>query len=186
MILPYVATALLLLATLYSAIVSFSNVEPGKRTWMFPEAPKRSSRIVVGALTLVLVTALAVWLSVSARNSTRPASRFLIPEGYTGWIRIEFEVPEAPPLPMESGQYILKVPPDGILRTSSGQQYGWAKDHYYYYSAQATRPLPNSGSAALIWGRINGEGSGAAGKQKYEELFVGTEDQFKNQVLTKP
>jgi len=186
MMLPYVATALLVLATLYSAIVSFSNAEPGKRTWMFPAAPKRSARIVVGALTLVLVTAFALWLSVSARNSTRPASRFLIPEGYTGWVRIEFEVQGAPPLPMEGGQYILKIPPDGKLQTSSGQQYGWAKDHYYYYSAQGTRPLPDSGSAALIWGKINGEGSGAAGKKKYEELFVGTEDQFKNQVPMKP
>jgi Family of unknown function (DUF6843) len=186
MILPYVATALLVLATLYSAIVSFSNAEPGKRTWMFPEAPTQSARIVVGALTLVLVIGLALWLGMSARNSTRPALRFLIPDGYTGWIRIEFEVPGAPPLPMEGGQYILKIPPDGILRTSSGHQYGWAKDHYYYYSAQGTRPLPDSGSAALIWGKINGEGSGAAGKQQYEELFVGTKDQFKNQVLTKP
>ncbi len=185
MILPYAATALLVLATLYSAIVSFSNAEAGKKSWMFPEAPKRSARIVVGVFTLALVTSFVLWLSAGARNSTRPASRFLIPEGYTGWIRIEFEVPGAPALPIEGGQYVLKVPPDGILRTSSGQQYGWAKDHYYYYSAQGMRPLPDSGSAALIWGKINGEGSGAAGKQNYEELFVGTAQQFKDQVSMK-
>jgi hypothetical protein len=185
MILPYVATVLLVLATLYSAIVSFRNALTGKRTWTFPDAPKRSARIVVGVLTLVLVTAFGLWLSVSARNSTRPASRFLIPEGYTGWIRIDFEVQGAPPLPIEGGESILKIPPDGVLRTSSAEQYGWARDHYYYYSAQGTRPLPDAGSAALIWGKIHGQGSGASGKRKYEELYVGTAQQFKNQVPVK-
>ena len=182
MILPYTAIVLLVVATLYSTIVSFRRADAGKRTWVFPEATNRSARIVVGGLTLALLTGLAVWLGVGARNSTRPASRFLIPDGYTGWVRIEFEVQGAPPLPMEGGEYILKIPPDGLLRTSSAEQYGWAKDHYYYYSAQAVHPLPDSGSAALIWGKINGEGSGASGKRKYEELFVGTEQQFKSQV----
>lgn len=179
MILPYAAATLLLVATLYSAIVSFRQA--GKRTWIFPEAPSRSARIIVGVLTLALLTGLAMWLTGSARNSTRPASRFLVPEGYTGWIRVEFEVQGAPPLPMEGGEYVLKIPSDGVLRTSSAERYGWARDHYYYYSAQGTRPLPDSGSAALIWGKINGEESGTSGKRKYEELFVGTAQQFKNQ-----
>ena len=185
MILPYAATALLVVATLYSAIVSFRPAEAGKRTWIFPEAPRRSARIVVGLLSLALLAGLAVWLNGSARNSTRPASRFLIPEGYTGWTRVEFEVQGAPPLPTEGGEYILKIPPDAVLRTSSAEQYGWAKDHYYYYSAQGTRPLPDSGSAALIWGKINGEESAASRKRKYEEFFVGTAQQFKNQALIK-
>lgn len=185
MILPYAATALLVIATLYSAVVSFRQAEVGKRSWIFPQTSSRSARIVVGAFTLALLTGLALWLSVSARNSTRHASRFLIPDGYTGWVRVEFDVQGAPPLPIEDGQYILKIPPDGVLRTSSAEQYGWAKDHYYYYSAQGARPLPDSGSAALVWGKINGEGSGSFGKRKYEELFVGTAQQFKNQAPMK-
>jgi hypothetical protein len=185
MILPYAATALLVVATVYSAIVSFRQAEVGKRTWIFPEATNGSARIVVGALTLALLTGLALWLSVSVRNSTRHSLRFLIPQGYIGWIRVEFEAQGAPPLAMEDGEYIVKIPPDGVLRTSSAEQYGWARDHYYYYSAQGARPLPDSGSAALIWVKINGEGSGISGKRKYEELFVGTAQQFKNQVPMK-
>jgi hypothetical protein len=185
MILPYAAAALLVLATLYSAIVSFRSAESDKRTWMFPEAPKRSARFVVGALTVVLVAGVAFRLSMSARNSARPAMRFLIPDGYKGWIRIEFDVQGAPALPMEGSEYILKIPPEGILRTSSGQQFGWARDHYYYDSAQGLRPLADSGPAALIWGKINAEGYGASGKRTYEELFVGTAEQFKNQASMK-
>ena len=122
------------------------------------------------------------WLRTDAQNSTPRSSRFLIPEGYTGWVRIEFEVQGAPPLPMEGGQYVLKIPSDGLLRTSSAEQYGWAKDHYYYYSAQGVRALPDSGPAELIWSKINGEESGVSGKRNYEEFFVGNAQQFRDQA----
>jgi hypothetical protein len=182
MILPYAATALLVFTTLYSAIVSFRQTEVGKRTWIFPEAPSGSARIITGVLTLALLTGVALWLSISARNSTRHSSRFLISEGYTGWIRVEFEAQGASPLPMQDGEFVLKIPADGVLRTSSKEQYGWAKDHYYYESATGVRPLPDSGQGGLIWGKINGEESGSSGKRKYEEFFVGTAQQFKDQV----
>lgn len=149
-----------------------------KHEWIFPDATTRSRRIFVGALTVALLTGFVWWQRVIAQNSTHRSSRFLIPEGYTGWVRIEFEVQSAPTLPMEGGQYVLKIPSGGVLRTSSAEQYGWAKDHYYYYSAQGVRPLPDSGPAKLIWGKINGEESGASGKRKYEEFFVGNSQQF--------
>ncbi len=181
MILPYAAIVVLVLATLYSAIVSFRQAENVRHTWFFPtQAAGRSARIVIGALTLAGLIGVGVWLGMSARNSTQRSSRFLIPEGYTGWIRVEFEVPGAPPLPMESGQYVLKIPPGGVLQTSSAEQYGWAKDSYFYYAGQGARPIPDSGPDELIWGKINGEKSGASGKRKYEELFVGTAQQFRN------
>jgi hypothetical protein len=185
MILPFAAAALLVIATLYSVVVSFRQTEVGKRSWIFPESTNRSARITVGVFTLLLLTGLALWLNVSARSSTRHSSRFLIPEGYTGWIRVEFEVQSAAPLSMEDGEYVLKIPADGILRTSSREQYGWARDHYYYESAGGVRPLPDSGALGLIWGKINGEESGASGKQEFEEFFVGTAQQFKDQAPIK-
>lgn len=181
MIVPYVATALLVFATLYSAMVCFRQAAD-KGTGIFPQAASQSARVVIGTLTLALLMALASWLTMSSHNSTQRSLRFLIPEGYTGWVRVEFEAQGAPPLPMEGGHYVLKIPPDGVFRTSSAEQYGWAKDHYYYYSAQGERVIPASGPDELIWGRINGEESGARGKRKYEEFFVGTAEQFNNQM----
>jgi hypothetical protein len=181
MILPYLAIAVLALATVYSAIVGFRHEDTAPR-WMFPAGSKRSVGAVLGALSVSLLIALGLSLSLSARHAGLRSSQFLIPERYTGWIRVEFEVQGAPPLPMEGGSYILRIPDDGVLRTSSTEQFGWAQDHYYYYSAQGKRSLPDSGEAGLIWGRINGEASGAAGKRKYEEFFVGTAQQFKNQA----
>ena len=100
-------------------------------------------------------------------------------------MQVEFELQDALPLSMEAGEYILKIPTSGVLRTSSAEQYGWAKDQYYCYSAEGMRRIPDSGGDPLIWGRINGEASGAAGKRKYEEFFVGTAQQFKNQPKKK-
>jgi hypothetical protein len=178
--LPYLAIALLMFATAYSAIVSFRRHGGGERSWIFPESASRAVRIFVGAMTLALFTAFALW---GTGNSTHRSSRFLIPEGYTGWIRIEFEVQGAPRLPIEGGQYVLKIPSDGVLRTSSAEQYGWAKDRYYYYSAQGVRALPGPGRPeGLIWGKINGEESGSSGSRQYEEFFVGAAQQFRDQV----
>lgn len=182
MIPAYVSLALLAIATVYSGIVSFRKTEGATASWIFPVAVSWPTRIVVGGFSLALLMSLALWLGWTGEHSSLRSSRFLIPEGYTGWIRVEFEVQGAPPLSTEGAEYVLRIPADGILRTSSPEQYGWARDHYYYYSAEGVHPIPDSGEAPLIWGKINGEASGAAGKRKYEEFFVGTAQQFKNQA----
>jgi hypothetical protein len=181
MILPYLAIVLLALATVYSAIVSFRQAENAAANWIFPTAPRRSAQILAGILSLTLLIGLGLWLSFGFRNNSTRSARFVIPAGYTGWVRVEFEVQGAPPLPMEGSEYVLRIPADGTLQTSSPEQYGWAQDHFYYDSADGMRPIPDSGEASLIWGRINGEAAGALGKRKYEEFFVGTAQQFKNQ-----
>ncbi|MGP8092125.1 MAG: DUF6843 domain-containing protein [Candidatus Sulfotelmatobacter sp.] len=171
------------LVTLYSAVASFWRPrDDNASAWIFPNDTKRSAQIVVSACTLALLLGLAAWLTVDARHSIRHSSRFLIPGGYVGWVRVEFQVEGAPALPIEGGEYLVKFPPSGLLRTSSLEEYGWAKDHYFYYSAKGGRILIDSGPGGLIWGQINGEGSGPLGKRKYEEFFVGTERQFGEQT----
>ena len=182
--LPYLATALLVLVTAYSAVVSFRQSRDGSApTWIFPNRTKRSAQIAVGICTLAVLLGAAAWLTIGGRHSTRHSSRFLIPEGYVGWVRVEFQVNGAPPLPVEGGEYLFKFPPSGLLSTSSSEEYGWAKDHYFYYSEKDTRIVRDTGpsSGRLIWGKINGEESGSQGKRKYEEFFVGTEQQFREQ-----
>jgi len=185
MILPYLATALLALVTAYSAFVSFRLPRDGSTsTWIFPNGTRRSAQIAVGICTLALILGLVAWLTIDARHSIRHSSRFLIPEGYVGWVRVEFQVNGAPPLPVEGGEHLFTFSPSGLLRTSSSEEYGWAKDHYFYYSEKGTRILPDTGpgGGGLIWGRINGEETGSQGKRKYEEFFVGTEQQFGEQT----
>jgi hypothetical protein len=183
MILPYLATALLILVTAYAATVSFRRrVEGAPPGVIFPNGARRSARILVGLSTFALAVGLIAWSTIGGRNPTRGSLRFLIPEGYWGWVRVEFEVPNEPLLPQERGQTVLKIPPSGVLKTSSPEQYGWAKDSYSYYSGAGERPLPDSGHGSVIWGKMNGAESGSSGKREYEEFFVGTEQQYKDQA----
>ncbi len=185
MLLPYLALAFLAFATAYSAIATFRQTEGIASNWIFPSGARRPAQIIVGSLALALLIALPLWLGHDSRSVGARSSRFLIPDNYIGWVRIEFEVPGAPPLPKEAGEYVITIPANGILQTSSPEQYGWAHDHYYYYSGQSMRSLPDSGEGALIWGKLNGEALGKSGQRKYEEFFVGTADQFKNQSKEK-
>src|SRR5205814_9601725 len=49
----------------------------------------------------------------------RPPSRFLIPSGYVGWVRVDYRVATAPPLPREGKYLLVKVARDGSLQTST-------------------------------------------------------------------
>jgi hypothetical protein len=190
MTVAYFAIALLTLATAYSAVVSFrQKAESATASWLFPSPLRRPARIIIGFATLVLVIGVGAWIrfNVASSNTSNPAPRsfhFLIPEGYTGWVRVEFEIPGAPPLPSESGYTLVKIPPSGTLKTSSSEQHGSANDDYDSYSNDALRPLPYSGPEKRVWGKITGELQGPSGRKKYEEFFVGTQEQFKAQALS--
>jgi hypothetical protein len=187
MIVPYLATILLIVVTAYSAIVSFRQRPEGEvPSWLFPDGTSRRSRILVGVLTLALVVGVVGWASIATRNSPRRSLRFLSPENYSGWVRVEFDVAGAEPLPIEAGQAVVKLPASAALATSSPEQFGWAKDFYFYSTATGLRPLPSSGPGRMIWGKITAEESGASGKRKYEEFFVGTEKQFRDEAGSKP
>jgi hypothetical protein len=182
--LPYIAVSLLALATVYSAIVSFRKTNEGKLgDWIFPERAGRSTRTIVGALSLTLAIALAAGFSFSHQTSVRRASTFLIPAEYVGWVRVEFQVPGTAPLPVEGGQYRFEIAPDGLLKTSSAEQFGSSKDEYYYTSGGKLRSLPSTGRGQMIWGRMNGEEAGpAAIPRNYEQFFVGSEEEFRKQA----
>lgn len=187
MTLPYLATVFLILVTIYSAVVSFRQRPEGELpSLLFPHAANRWSRILVGVFTVAVIVGVAAWVNVATRSSPRRSLQFLIPENYTGWVRVEFGVSGAKALPIESGQAVVRLPASGVLTTSSPAQYGWAKDFYYYYSDAGLRPLPSSGAGRMIWGKINAEEAGASGKRDYEEFFVGTERRFKDEAGSKP
>src|SRR5262245_53191320 len=88
-----------------------------------------------------LIPALLLSLSIGSLSGSGQTQRrlpylFLIPEGYVGWIRVDFEVPGAPALPVEANFYTLKIPDTGRLQTSSRDiQEGWV-DSFVYYSTE--------------------------------------------------
>lgn len=183
MILPYLAIALLVVTTAYSALVSFrERPKDAPPTWIFPGPSRRPARTGAGVASLLIFGVIAVWVIRGPQASHERTMRFLIPENYTGWVRVDFEVAGASPLAIEDGHTVLRIPPSGKLTTSSPEQFGIEKDRYFFYSGDTLKPIPKSGAARLIWGRLNGEEQGASGKRTYEEFFVGTEQQYMDQA----
>lgn len=184
-VLTYLSLLFLVLATAYAALVSFSSRPDGETaSWTFPGPGKGSLRKAVGVAGIALAVGLASWIAFALRGSSRPASRFLIPEGYIGWVKVEFGVSGAPPLPVEGGKCVVRFSPSGFLKTSTPEQSMGGRDSYYYYSDSGTHALADrtSGAASLIWGQFHSQAFGSSGKHTYEQFFVGTEQQFKEQV----
>jgi hypothetical protein len=114
----------------------------------------------------------------------RPPERFLIPTGYSGWVRVNFRQKGAAPLPNEEGRLLLKVDAQGTLNTSSDPLIGHGKDDFYYYSddprsgEQRTR-ISNAGvcKGGMIWeiSTLVDEPTSTP----FEKFYVGSEDQYR-------
>jgi hypothetical protein len=68
-------------------------------------------------LEIVLCCSLLV-ATVSCASKSRP-EKWIIPENYTGWLRLDYAITGAPSLPMEGGAYLVRIPQSGRLETSS-------------------------------------------------------------------
>jgi hypothetical protein len=135
--------------------------------------------------------ALLAPLLVSGCMQKRQPDRYLIPQGYTGWVLIEYEVKGAPPAGSENGFNLFRIPRNGRLQTSSPRmQTGWAKDEYYYVDTKGQRQRLNFtgwGGGGMIWGGATSDGVITVGDSKgsrqiqtppTQTFFVGTEKQF--------
>ena len=138
----------------------------GRTLWKLAASPRsrpdtRNSLTLVGTgIATCLVTGLW-WFSLSmeaaismgAAPIARHPTKYFIPEGYVGWVKINHGE-KADPLQLSNGKYICRIPASGVLDTSSNVEGGWAKDEYLYYSsADVLRELPETGwgKGGMIW-----------------------------------
>jgi hypothetical protein len=137
-----------------------------------------------GSLILSIGLALLLGLSpLSCLEKQRRPSRFLIPEGYVGWVRVDYGVNGAPALEVASRRYVVKIPPRGHVQTSTEIEYGWGKDQYYYYSDGGARPTTATGwgGGGTVWAGETGDDHGDNGERTGAHLafFVGTEEEYR-------
>ena len=112
----------------------------------------------------------------------RPPERFLIPAGYSGWVRVDFRHKDAPPLPMEDGRLLLKLNAQGSLQTSSDPQLGHGRDDFFFYSGDRRTLLSDAGvcKGGMVWQietMVDDRTS-----TPFERFFVGTEAQYRHEV----
>ena len=97
----------------------------------------------------VLVTLFLMFLCACADNGARKPTRTYIPEGYEGWIRIEYNVANTPELPEEWDVMPLRtwkrerVPVSGLLQTSTGFGFGSnSAQEFLFYTDDSSRLIP--------------------------------------------
>ena len=107
----------------------------------------------------------------------RQPNLFLIPNGYVGWLHVEYGIKGAPALPTQKGFRVYKFPRKGTIRTSSPLLFGWAKDKTYYTTPKGWKELMASEDEGkgMIWGSFisNGDMTVSDSKghvQKYQSL----------------
>lgn len=135
----------------------------------------RFRHLFVGFLMLFSVLGFLLYHSMFRRPTT-----YIIPCGYTGWVTARYNVPTAPPLPVEEGYYTIKLPASGRIDTSSQVENGFGKDRFFYRCPGGHRILqpsaPNGGGQ--VWGGgISVQTGTSVIKQRY---FIGSESSFNN------
>lgn len=143
-----------------------SRVRAGTLALLFVSLPVLLGALIYGPFMLDLVL------------HRRPPSRFLIPSGYKGWVRIEYRVANAPQLPREGDYLLVRFTDDGTLKTSSDLPEGWGHDQFFYVTKGERKQLSNAGwcKGGMIWDEVIG---GKEHSPKFLKFFVGTEDQFR-------
>jgi hypothetical protein len=115
------------------------------------------------------------------RNRTL-AYRFLIPEGYVGWIRVDFDVAGAPELPIEEDYYIFKFPTSGRLQTSSSDIVESRRNQFLYYSDKGKYLLKAGGplNTRFVQEEFSGPGPGHLPPlpNRYRYIFIGPRAAF--------
>ena len=110
----------------------------------------------------------------------RQGNRVLIPTGYEGWIRVYYDVPNAPPLPVEGGKQVVRVPPNGVVRTSSHHDSRYGEDEYFYSRSDGTlSKLPTEGvqdsPSALVHSHLF-----QSSQSPVHVFFIGPKAELKN------
>lgn len=103
--------------------------------------------LVSGFSALALFAGYVIYMKRTPRH-------YVLPADFSGWVTIKYEKTDAPPLPEEDGAYILKIPADGLLETSTPLDQGWARDEYFRDRVDSLSLMPKQvdcGPESCTW-----------------------------------
>jgi hypothetical protein len=136
----------------------------------------------ISEVACLVLSACLTLSACSTRLPQRKPNRYLIPEGYVGWLTVKYQVRSAPALPIEDGRYLVIFPVSGQTQTSLEQEYGWANDEYFYYSPDGKRRLlrvTGWGGGGMIWAESTGKDVVNGDEVIFGRFFLGTEEEFR-------
>jgi hypothetical protein len=137
------------------------------------------STVRMGMITLGLIALAYMLVSFMAEPLVQKRNRYLIPEGYVGWLCVTYKAPDAPVLEMEEGFRLIRFDESGEVRTATEAMPGKHWDEFYYYADEERRRI---NPRKHIGGGYTDESDKASGgytfrfwisgdKQKDAELF---------------
>lgn len=130
--------------------------------------------------TTYLLFTLILLATAACEHEHRQPAKIYLPDGYVGWVRIEYGVQSAPKLPRDFlGPWEYhRFPPSGLLQTSSELYDGAASANYFYYSENGERPLPYEmiNGGIISWCVKKPEGTYF--EQNFITYFVGPKDVY--------
>ena len=109
-------------------------------------------------------------LALVGCEQRRPAEVREFPVGFQGLAVIVWEVSGYPPIPTVDSKLVERFPTDGIIFTSSKQQFGWAHDEEYFVDSTGHRLASKPEGAFGSCGTMTQDGH----TMTFETCFVGT------------
>ena len=131
-----------------------------------------------GEMRGFLVVAALLTTACGRLGNSRTPCVYEIPEGYRGWVLIQYSKTTCPPIAERDGKLVFPIPSKGYLCTSTPFETGWARDEFIFVGTsrvpiEATAP----GAGGLIWRGSNGSCGYTGGpKVVMSQFYVGTED----------
>src|SRR5664279_4274576 len=105
----------------------------------------------------------------------KPA-RYILASGASGWVKITYNRPDAPELPVEDGFAIIRIPANLKIATRSPRNPSWDGSEFYYQGPDGKRVRLSSKDDAQrrLWGLEKSSNTDG----DYDIFFVGKQEQF--------
>jgi hypothetical protein len=156
---------------------------------------------IAGLILLVAMGMAFVWFVVpkAAKDEFKVAhgleegipERHILPEGFQGWMVVEYEIPGTPELPIEDGVFVFRHPESGTLETASRFSPGMKRKEYFTHGPTGREALAELGPKRRIWGQYDlshviEEDGEVERRDRQSGFFVGTREEYKEAKLRAP
>lgn len=138
----------------------------------------RSTKFVVLIIALLVVCIAAAVTIVLSTMEERVTHKYILPQGFTGWVEVTYEQPGHPALKKEGRKWVYEIPASGKLTTSSKNSAG---PMVFYYVDQDGKLTDFRTDIPMIH-EVGTSSGGSSSGEKYPEkvaFFVGTEEQWR-------